>query len=466
MTGVDTRTRRTRIALYRGLCWVYLGLHLDRQLLAVLAESLRVDLALSDRELGTLTGSSFSIVYALLGLYFGTLADRADRLRWIRLGACIWSASSILGAFANHYSELIAARAGVAVGEAIATPAAISLMAAVAGPRYRARAASVFFACAFAGAGGAAALGGVVARLSADSSAHPAWRLTMIVAGAPGLLGALYLGLFPRDSRPVAAQPGRARNIFVTLWCCAGLAVLAQAYWRPDIGVPVALGVAALSAGGWIGHLRRFSRPAYEATLARPAFRWLLLAFSGAMFVDTAASFWLFPYAERQFALTAAHIGTELGALLLAGGIVGCLSGGWLADIGRARNARLAAWVAGVAIALEGAALLFAVSSPEYHGFLAAFTAMSVASGAWAAVAATLGLDLVPAEHHGSGVALYFLTTTLFGPSLGPYLIGLASDRLGSLKLPLTVSAAVTAVSCLALLRLIPRHRPGFSPRL
>jgi MFS family permease len=450
---------RTRIALYLGLCWVYLSLHLDRQLLAVLAESLRTDLALNDRELGTLTGSAFSIVYALLGLYFGTAADRSDRLRWIRLGACIWSASSILGAFANHYSELIAARAGVAVGEAIATPAAISLMAAVAGPRYRARAASVFFACAFAGAGGAAALGGVIANHSAGWSVHSAWRLTMIAAGLPGLLGALYLSLFRWDSKPFLERPSEGGNIFITLWICACLAVLAQVSWRPDIGVPVAVGIAVMSAGYWIRHLRRFSQPAYEATLARPAFRWLLLAFSGAMFVDTVANFWLFPYAERHFGLRAARIGTQLGALLLAGGIVGCLTGGWLADLGRARNARLAAWVACIAVAIEGASLLFAVSAPGYQGFLLAFTALSVASGAWAAVAATLGLDLVPAEHHGTGVALYFLTTTLFGPSLGPYLIGVASDRLGSLQPPLAISAAVTVVSCFALLRLIRRYR-------
>ena len=151
--------KSTRIGIFLGVCWLYACIHLDRQILGILAESVKSDLHLRDRQLGALTGSAFSIVYALLGLYFGNMADRSDRLRLVRVGAYVWSLSCIGAAFASDYSSLVASRAGVAVGEAIATAAAVSVIAELAGERYRARLASLFLTSAFIGAGAAALVG-------------------------------------------------------------------------------------------------------------------------------------------------------------------------------------------------------------------------------------------------------------------------------------------------------------------
>src|SRR5262249_19026032 len=152
----------TRRAVFLAVCWLYTGIHLDRQILGILAESVKSDLHLSDQQLGALTGSAFAIVYALLGLLFGAMADRQDRLHLVRTGAWVWSLSCMSGALATGYPGLVLCRAGVAVGEAIATAAAVSLIADLAGERYRGRLASAFLTTAFIGAGAAYIMGGSV----------------------------------------------------------------------------------------------------------------------------------------------------------------------------------------------------------------------------------------------------------------------------------------------------------------
>ena len=51
----------------------------DRQILSVLAEPIRTELHLSDTQLGLLTGLSFALFYALVGIPAAMLADRTHR---------------------------------------------------------------------------------------------------------------------------------------------------------------------------------------------------------------------------------------------------------------------------------------------------------------------------------------------------------------------------------------------------
>ncbi len=315
---------------------------------------------MNDAALGALTGSAFSVVYALLGLWFGRLADRTDRLRLVRIGACVWSFASLGAAFASSYAWLIAARAGVAVGEAFATAAAFSLVAELCGARRRARALSR--------------------------------RADGVVAG----------------------------------------------------------------------------RSAFDATLGNTAFRWFLVAFSAVLFLDSSAEFWLIPFAQRRYTIGAGQSGAELGGMLLLGGAAGCLGGGWFADRWQARSRHGRTATAAGAFTIEVAALLGAVMQPDYGSFLWCFGVFCVASGAWAGLAAAIGLDLVPRAHHSSAVAIYFLFTTLTGPALGPFVTGILSGRLGSVGNALIVSCLVAPLALWGLSRLAGfAHdgRPGGSDK-
>jgi MFS family permease len=450
--------KATRIGIFAGLCWVYTCIHLDRQILAILAESVKSDLKISDTALGALTGSAFSIVYALLGLYFGRIADTSDRLTLVSTGALVWSVATICAALSPGYALLVATRACVAAGEAIATAAAVSLMAELAGDRYRARAASIFSACAFLGAGVAAVSGGAVLERFRDSATVVGWRAALVCAGLPGIAGSLYLTYCRyrwKDSHhPPAAESVAGGAVALALVAAAVLAVLAQILWAPNRGVPAAVSVAVVAAAFWAYRLYRDDAERFNATLGQVAFRWMLLAFAAVLFLDFAVSFWLIPYAQRRFGVSPATAGAQLGGLMIVGGILGSTAGGWIADRWRARTAAGRVWTALIAVLAETAAILAALVQSDYRLFVVAFGGFCLASGGWTGVAAAIGLDIVPRAHRGTGVAAYFLVTTILGPGIGVWLAGVLVDLLGSLSLSLALCCSVVLVAVFAFFRL------------
>ncbi|MDG1006790.1 MAG: MFS transporter, partial [Alphaproteobacteria bacterium] len=70
---VSNKTRNYTLAM---LVAIYASSHVDRQIVSILAESIKLELLLSDTQLGFLIGLSFAIFYATLGIPIAILADR------------------------------------------------------------------------------------------------------------------------------------------------------------------------------------------------------------------------------------------------------------------------------------------------------------------------------------------------------------------------------------------------------
>jgi len=380
----------------------------------------------------------------------------ADRLTLVRIGAWLWSLASISAAFAPGYALLVVARAGVAAGEAIATAAAVSLMAELAGDRYRARASSLFFACAFLGAGLAAISGGAVVNHFHDSTTVVGWRAALVMAGMPGIAGTVYLSCYRwKDlARHGSTRSGGSTAVTTALVAASLLSVFVQMRWPPNQGVPAAVLMAAAAAAFWAYRLRSDDVASFQATLGQGSFRWLLLAFAAVLFLDVAASFWLIPIAQRRFGVNAALAGAQMGGLMIAGGIGGSAMGGWIADRWRLRTAAGRVWTALVAVLSEAAAILLAIMQSDYRLFVFAFAVFCFASGGWTGVAAAIGMDIVPRAHRGTGVAAYFLVTTILGAGLGAWVVGVLGNALGSVSLSLSACCAVVLIAIVALVRL------------
>src|SRR5262245_2981401 len=88
----------------------------DRQVLPAVQEKIRKDWKLSDTQLGSL-GAAFILLYAVVGLPLGRLADRWDRRRLLAAGVALWSVMTILGGFATGFWSLFVLRLCVAIGE-------------------------------------------------------------------------------------------------------------------------------------------------------------------------------------------------------------------------------------------------------------------------------------------------------------------------------------------------------------
>lgn len=167
----------------------------DRQVLAILATDMRHDLNLTDVQLGWLMGPAFFIVYNLTLLPTAFLVDRWNRKRLIVIGVSVWSLLTIGSGFAETYQQLLWLRAGVAFGEALLGPAAISLIGDLFERNDRPLPTAIYVAGSTIGSTGSALISTAVLQWVSSSSwvltvmgdAAP-WRLTLIWVGAPGLL--------------------------------------------------------------------------------------------------------------------------------------------------------------------------------------------------------------------------------------------------------------------------------------
>src|SRR6202167_6428950 len=83
----------------------------DRQLPGALAEPIRKEFHLSDTTLGLL-GTIATLMYALVGLPLGRLADKWYRTRLIALGTAAWSLLTAASGLAQNYAEVFVSRLG------------------------------------------------------------------------------------------------------------------------------------------------------------------------------------------------------------------------------------------------------------------------------------------------------------------------------------------------------------------
>jgi MFS family permease len=186
-----------------GYAWFTVGVlllasvvsYVDRQIVAIVVAPMKADLHASDSEIGWLYGV-FALFFALGGLPLAMLADRYSRTRLIAAGVAVWSALTATCGVASSFGQVLLARIGVGVGEAVLTPAANSLIADCF-PRPRIPfAISVFTVGSTVGSGLAFVVGGFVLGL-VQGAGHVhlpllgqlgAWQQVFVVCGLPGLL--------------------------------------------------------------------------------------------------------------------------------------------------------------------------------------------------------------------------------------------------------------------------------------
>jgi MFS transporter, Spinster family, sphingosine-1-phosphate transporter len=292
------------------LTFINLFNYIDRWMLPVLGETLRISaLHISDTQFGILN-SGFIVVYMLTAPFFGRLGDTRTRTRLIALGIAIWSIATALGGFAWSFASLFIARALVGIGEAAYGTISPSLLADYYPRSRRAHAFGIFYAVIPIGG----ALGYLVA---GQMDVHFGWRSAFFVTGVPGLvlaLAALRLHDPPRGIQDAEEYSGHTRprselSAYMTLlrnrpyiltvlgfaaytFALGGMVIFMPKFLIRVRGLPEAavsvrfsavLGVTGLLAtyfGGWLGdRLLRHSRQAYRrrppSTGPRPRWPWL-----------------------------------------------------------------------------------------------------------------------------------------------------------------------------------------------
>lgn len=448
---------------------VYVLNFVDRQILSILANDIKRDLGLTDAQLGFLYGTAFAVFYALFGIPLGKLADSWHRVRLMSLGLTLWSAMTALSGFARDSVQLTVARIGVGVGEATASPAAYSLISDYFPKHLRATALAIYSSGLYLGGGISLVIGAqVVERWNA---AYPAggpmglvgWQAAFLVVGIPGLLLAALVftlrepvrGAIDGLTTPPVADPFRGfvqelmavippftlfgaasrgpRALGINLLGAAGIAGIAYFLYRiTGTGQQwLFLGVGYYAVFSWATSLRARDPAAFALIWGSPAFLVTILGYGTVAFISYAASYWSAPYAERVFAASKSEIAWWIGAPGALAGFLGVIMGGRMADFLRQRNAagRILVVMFGILAPVIPFAIAFTTGSKTVF-FVTSFIVSLFTSSALGAAAATTQ-DLVLPRMRGTATATFFLSTTLFGLALGPYLAGQVSTLHG-----------------------------------
>ena len=353
----------------------------DRAVFAVLAQTIKVDLKLTDFDLGMLQGLAFALLYAGLGIPFGRLAEHFNRLRIIVAVTAVWSAATALCGVAQNYLQLMFARFGVGMGEAGFLPTASSLVADHFPAKRRATAMSFIMLGTPAGT----FLGSLVAGSVAQAYS---WRHAFYALGIPGIVAAALVYFVLREP-----PRGLVDNV-------------------PRVPTPVP-------------NLGAFVR----VVIQRRALRYLVIGGSFAGFAMTSMSTFLNVFLQRTYHLpvreSGALYGTISGLSIAIGLLIGALSSDWLAQ----RDRRWSAWIAMVG-------LFFA---PIVYYFAFRLDSVGTASVVLTAAAAvlllfygpTLGMvqNLLEPKMRASGIAVFSTFYTLVGAGFGPPIVGFLSDR-------------------------------------
>jgi len=184
------------------LCGLFIFSFVDRLILSLLTAGIGQDLNVSDTQLGLLIGTSFAVVYSLAGIPLAHFLDRTNRKRILVAGVVLWSGMTIASGFATSFGMLAVFRAGVALGEAVLTPAAVSLIADMFPREKRVLPTAVYAAMSSLMGVGGLVIGAAALQLAESVSPSVGlapWRIVLVIAGLPALMLAILFALTVRE---------------------------------------------------------------------------------------------------------------------------------------------------------------------------------------------------------------------------------------------------------------------------
>jgi MFS family permease len=360
---------------------VYTFNFIDRQILVILQESIKKEMGLSDAQLGLLSGFSFAVFYATLGIPIARMADRGVRRDVIAVAITVWSVMTALSGATRTYFQLLAARIGVAIGEAGGSPPAHAMISDYFPPRERGRALAIYSTGVYLGVLFGYLAGGWINQFFG-------WRVAFLVVGVPGLVVALLVRLTIREPRRGHSEGATRSDQQVSF--LDGLRIL----WRSS------------------------------------TFRWLALAVGFTSFVTYGTGNFGPSFLARVHHVPSGQIGTILGLLGGFGGMAGTYLGGWLGDRFGARDARWYLWVPAIALTVAAPFRVAAYFVPDTSAIYPLLAGTELLLLTYLAPSIAVAHFLVSPSLRAFTSSILFFALSIIGLGLGPPFTGLMSDVL------------------------------------
>jgi MFS family permease len=409
-----------------------------------------------------------------------------------------------LSGFANSFGALAAARIGVGIGEASASPAAYSMISDNFPKERRATALSIYSSGLYIGGALALPIGAAV--VSRWTSAYPdpasaplglaGWQAAFIAVGLPGLLLAIWVLTLREPQRGASdglpqpiVRPNAWREFGGELMAILPPFTLLNAARLPGALVPnlvvlalvtlagyglylltgdgpqwLAYGIGVYAIISWVQSLKHRDLPVYRLIYGQPVVLTLAIAFGSIAFVTYATSFWLPFYAEQTFytgplapaaflaGFTAKEeIGIIIGWTAAVSAAVGVIAGGYISDVWRERDPRGRLFLNMISILVPIPLVAIMLSTDDLALFYILGPITHMFSSAWVGAAVATLQDVVLPRMRGTAGATYILGTTMVGLALGPYYAGKVSALTGDLRTGILALYIVPPLTLVAL---------------
>lgn len=373
---------------------------IDRIVMNVLAVPIQGEFGLSDTQVGLLTGLAFAVLNVALGIVVARYAERGHRVSLIALGTLLWSLATAACGLVGNWIQLLLARIGVGVGEAVGLPAAQSVLSDYFPPERRATAMSVFLLAppigAFLGSAGGSWVG-----------QEFGWRMAFFIATVPGLLLAL-------AAWTLVAEPPRGRHD------------------RESHGEVPSIGSV------------------FRRLLGLKSARQLLFGSTLASMVGFGLNSFLAFLLVRKFGFSLAQAGLFAGLLGSLPGAIAVVAGGRLADRFGAKNPAAYARVPGLCLLVAAPVYILGITRDDATLLLVLVFAAALFQYTYLGVTFGVFQNLLHSRMRATGTALLNTVYGLVGQGLGPLLVGWLSDRLATehgagdgLAFALAITAAI-----------------------
>jgi MFS family permease len=358
--------------------------YIDRSILSAVLGSIRAEFGLSHTA-GGFIATAFLTAYFITSPIFGRLGDRLSRTRLMALGVGVWSIATAGAGLARNYVQLLLSRAVVGVGEAAYASISPALISDYYPASRRGRAFAIFYVAIPVGMAVGYVLGGEI------EHAFHSWRSVFFIVGLPGVLLALLTLTAPDPPRGIHDAPDER-----------------------------------LLADEHASMREVLVRLAHNGV-----YTWTVLGYAAYTFAMGGLSVWAVNYFQEVRHLQEVEATRIVGGVLIASGLVGTFTGGYLGDWLAARVRHGYLWLSGVSMLASvpfGWVALTSENVVVYASmlFIAEFLVF-LSTGPINVVI----VNVVPVAMRATAVAVSIFVIHLLGDLPSPTVLGIVADHAG-----------------------------------
>ncbi len=353
--------------------------YIDRYIFSALLPAIKSDLHFSDTQLGIL-GSGFIVAYIFISPLFGWLGDRFSRTRVMSMGVAVWSVATAFSGLTTSFFGQLTTRFVVGLGESSYTVVSPGFLADIFPKAKRGRIFAIYSGAISVGSALGFLIGGVL-------EPRVGWQKSFFVVGIPGILLAFAILLLQ--------NPKRGAQDEVT---------------EEKAPMP--------------GHFLESSRELF----VNGGFVTVVLGYAAYTFVVGGLAFWMPSYIVRYFNVSLTEANLTFGGLTVAGGFVGTLLGGLLADFWERK-------LGNAYLKLSAVSLFFAIPlfwiilrTSDFHSFCIILFFLELALFVCLSPLDTAIVSFVRPEVRSMAMAWNLFLIHLLGDGISRVLIGSVSD--------------------------------------